>query len=121
MYSNIGGKIKTLAATIAILGMGLGVIWLIISISTYSQNAEYIKYADISYAYDYPLLYKSGAAAFAARSGIKWSIILIVSSFISSWPMYGFGQLIENSDKLVALYQGKATDNSSVEDDLPNI
>ena len=121
MFSNIGGKIKILAVTIAIIGMVAGGVWFAVSATTYSENAEFLEYADLSYAYQYSSLYERGMAAYTARAGMKWSAVLFISSLISSWPMYGFGQLVENSDKLVALYQGKVVDDSSVEDDLPNI
>ncbi len=121
MYSNIGGKIKGLAKFIAGMGVFCGVVWLIWSIVAYTDNTEYIKYADLLSAYEYPVLYEAGMEGLAGKEGIKWSIITIIASFISSWPMYGFGQLIENTDKLVAMNQTKPEEKKSIEDELPMI
>lgn len=118
MYSNIGGKIKGLAKAIGIIGMVCGAIWLLASIIDYSEYSDYIKY---TYSYEYSSLYTKGLKAIAAKNGIKWSIITIATSFISSWPMYGFGQLIENTDKLVALHQSTPEKPTSIEDELPLI
>lgn len=123
MYSNIGGKIKGLAKWVAIIGMISGAILLVVSLVAYTKNANYIEFANAYYAYDYTSFYERGMEAFAAREGILWSIVTIIVSFISSWPMYGFGQLIENTDKLVAAMnqQNKPKEEPSIEDELPSI
>lgn len=118
MYSNIGEKIKGLAKAIGIIGMVCGAIWLLASLINYTEYSDYIQYA---YSYEYSFLYEKGLQAVAAKEGIKWSIITIAASLVSSWPMYGFGQLIENTDKLVAMHQNKPEKSASIEDELPLI
>lgn len=80
MFDNIGGKIKTVAATIAWLGIiGSIIIGIII-----------IAEANDSY---YP-------SATETLSG--WLVIIVgsLSSWVSSFTLYGFGQLIENTDAI---------------------
>lgn len=80
MFDNIGGKIKTVATTIAWLGIiGSIIIGIII-----------IAEANDSY---YP-------SATETLSG--WLVIIVgsLSSWVSSFTLYGFGQLIENTDTI---------------------
>lgn len=121
MYNNIGEKLKGLAVALAVIGVCLGGIWLVISLIAWGEHGEYLQFADAYYAYESAILYESGMEALAAKEGIKWSIVLIITSFISSWPLYGFGQLIENTDKLVAIQQVKPEEKKSIEDELPMI
>lgn len=82
MFDNIGSKIKTVAATIAWLGIiGSIIIGIII-----------IAEANDSY---YP-------SATETLNG--WLVIIVgsLSSWVSSFTLYGFGQLIENTDIISA-------------------
>lgn len=84
MFDNIGGKIKTVATTIAWLGIiGSIIIGIII-----------IAEANDSY---YP-------SATETLSG--WLVIIVgsLSSWVSSFTLYGFGQLIENTDVISSKY-----------------
>ncbi len=72
MFSNIGSKIKTLAGFISFLGIAASVIG-------------------------------GGIMAYIERSPI-WALLIIggsVFSWLSCLMLYGLGQLIENSDKIV--------------------
>lgn len=82
MFDNIGGKIKTVAATIAWLGI---IGWVII-------GSVMIKEANDSY---YP-------SVMGAWGG--WLVIIVgsLSSWVLSFTLYGFGQLIENTDIISA-------------------
>lgn len=85
MFDNIGGKIKTVATTIAWLGIiGSIIIGIII-----------IAEANDSY---YP-------SATETLSG--WLVIIVgsLSSWVSSFTLYGFGQLIENTDIISAKFE----------------
>ncbi len=85
MFDNIGSKIKTVAATIAWLGIiGSIIIGIII-----------IAEANDSY---YP-------SATETLSG--WLVIIVgsLSSWVSSFTLYGFGQLIENTDIISAEFE----------------
>lgn len=90
MFDNIGGKIKTVAATIAWLGIiGSIIIGIII-----------IAEANDSY---YP-------SATETLSG--WLVIIVgsLSSWVSSFTLYGFGQLIENTDIISSKYAVNTAD-----------
>lgn len=80
MFDNIGSKIKTVAATIAWLGI----------IGSIIIGSVMIKEANDSY---YP-------SATETLSG--WLVIIVgsLSSWVSSFTLYGFGQLIENTDTI---------------------
>lgn len=93
MFNNIGGKIKTLAKVICWIGIicscivGLNMM----SRSTYLDWAGE-QHTDASY-----LIY--GLLIAAAGSFVSW---------LSTLTLYGFGQLIENSDKLVIQGESRA-------------
>lgn len=73
MFDNIGGKIKGLTTAIAVIGIGISVIAGIILMFTISF-----------------------------LSGLLVAVVGGVSCYVGSFFAYGFGQLIENSDILVA-------------------
>jgi hypothetical protein len=93
MFKNIGKKIQASVKIILNLGLFIGTLILIISIIEFIQNAEYLQYAGTS-----GLLGNSGDIAKRALYCIWISISMLISSFIVSFPIYGFGILIENSD-----------------------
>lgn len=78
MFNNIGRKIKFLAETLAWFGIFLCVITGIIVIARGIQ-------------------YESSLIGL----GICIMMIGPIICWILSWPLYGYGQLIENSDILV--------------------
>jgi len=87
MWDNIGGKIKTLAKVIAWLGIIssiIGGIILIIEGVRINQNSWF----------------GGGGGLFI---GIGFGTIIggVIFSWIGSWFMYGFGELIENSETIV--------------------
>ena len=75
MFDNIGGKIKTLASVICIIGI-IGCCIIGIVLMTKGE-----------------LLVIIGLAVMVLGSLLSW---------VGSFVLYGFGQLIENSDKLVS-------------------
>ena len=80
MYDNIGGKIKVLAVVVGILLLLGGIIaWLILITNTYeSWRDTYYQKAD---------------------DWLGWvSLVSGIFGYISSWFMYGFGQLIEDTE-----------------------
>lgn len=92
MFDNIGSKIKTVATTIAILGI----------IGSIIIGSVMIKEANDSY---YP-------SATETLSG--WLVIIVgsLSSWVSSFTLYGFGQLIENTDIISSKYITNASDKA---------
>ena len=80
MFDNIGGKIKSVATAIAIFGI-IGSI-IIGSIIIAEANDSY-----------YP-------SAREVLGGLLVMIVGSLSSWVSSFTLYGFGQLIENTDAI---------------------
>ena len=76
MFGNIGGKIKSLAQITTWLGIISSVIWGVVLMAT-----------------DEDLI----------PAGIIIALLGSLVSWVSSFVLYGFGQLIENTDKLVEL------------------
>jgi hypothetical protein len=75
MFDNIGGKIKTLAMTLTGLGITLSIVAGVISLSDGSIEGLFIM--------------------------IFGSLL----SWLGSFLLYGFGQLVENSDRMVELLE----------------
>lgn len=84
MFDNIGGKIKDLAGTLLWIGIGISVIAGILI---------------IGFSYD------------GSLSLIGFLVIIIGSyaSLIGSYVLYGFGELVDNSDKIVTLMESTKT------------
>lgn len=76
MFGNIGGKIKSLAQVITWLGIIGSVIWGFVLMAT-----------------DEDLI----------SAGLMIAVLGSLISWVSSFVLYGFGQLVENTDKLVEL------------------
>ncbi len=74
MFKNIGGKIKTLAVVITCIGIVLSII-----VGSLLMVNELV------------------------IVGILVMLVGILASWISSFILFGYGQMIENSDKLVAI------------------
>ncbi|MBR4457992.1 MAG: zinc finger Ran-binding domain-containing family 2 protein [Clostridia bacterium] len=86
MYNNIGGKIKSLATVLCILGFIGSAIG---GISFFVQAGKISRY-------------DSGAGG----AMVLYGILVIVGGCLLSWILgffaYGFGQLIENTDEIAA-------------------
>ncbi len=80
MYDNIGGKIKNLAKAIVIVE---AIVSIIIGIVLMSTDED---------------LMLTGLLVMLCGPIIAW---------VSSWPVYGYGQLIENSDIIAEEYNRK--------------
>ena len=96
MFSNIGRKIRVLAKVFCWLGIIGSVIIGVLMIS----GSSYFTAISGNLGDD--------AAAFAAGSlgafgGIVFIIVGSLLSWISSFALYGFGELVDNSSKLVYL------------------
>ena len=92
MFDNIGGKIKSVATAIAIFGI-IGSI-IIGSIIIAEANDSY-----------YP-------SAREVLGGLLVMIVGSLSSWVSSFTLYGFGQLIENTDIISSKYITNASDKT---------
>lgn len=83
MFGNIGGKIKTLAQVVTWIGIIGSVIC-----------------GFVLMGIDEDLIF----------TGFIIALLGSLSSWVSSFVLYGFGQLIENTDKLVELAKNKKSD-----------
>ena len=93
MFNNIGKKIKVLAMVICVIGIIGSVVWDILYWITYSkaiQSAHYYGYYSSS---------GSGAGFGAVLVGILIPILGTLFSWIGSFFMYGYGQLIEKTEE----------------------
>ncbi len=91
MFSNIGGKIKKLAKVLCWIGIIISVISGIAIIASGGRSGG-------SYVYGGSSVSINGGAAVIA--GILFIVLGSLLSWVGSFVLYGFGQLVENSDKL---------------------
>ena len=100
MFNNIGRKIKTLAKVLCWLGIIASVISGIAMVLT----GVAFNSASVVRGYSATVDAELGGAA-----AVVGGIVMMVVSWIGSFCMYGFGQLVENSDirTRVALQQSK--------------
>lgn len=95
MFYNIGRKIKTLAKTITGIGITASVIYGIV------------------------VVWQSNSPIFIIQ-GLLTMIVGSLISWLSSMALYGFGQLIENTDILVSAHKNKGTEFRSFEGEQPD-
>lgn len=103
MFENVGNKIKQISTVVFAVGNSIGVIYFIVSIIAYFNNKKYIEYAGTGGLSGSSLLRESGDKALSGLHGIYFSISLISFSILFAFLAYGFGQLVDNSDNLLAL------------------
>ena len=92
MFDNIGKKIKSLAETISYIGIAASVIFSI-------------------------LFMLADASLESIFLGLFYLIAGAVASWIGSFLLYGFGQLIENTDILVKKFADEPTKNPKDNDE----
>ena len=93
MFNNIGRKIKTLAKVLCWLGIIASVISGIAMVLT----GVAFNSASVVRGYSATVDAELGGAA-AVVGGIVMMVVGSLVSWIGSFCMYGFGQLVENSD-----------------------
>ncbi|WP_373486087.1 hypothetical protein [Acetobacterium malicum] len=117
MFSNCGGKIKNLAKIIFWFGLIVGVLWLIVSLAQYANGREYLEYSS---AYggssSYSILQASGDKAYTGIVGIYYSIILLASSIVTAWPLYGFGIIVTHFENASEISMLEADTNIQIEE-----
>ncbi|MDE7262354.1 MAG: hypothetical protein K2N78_09930 [Oscillospiraceae bacterium] len=91
MYSNIGGKLRTLAKVCGVIGIVCAVICVLVEVLTVFDSFEGI----------------------LAVSGLMLGLLCVVTS----WPLYAFGQLV---DDVHAIRTGGAA-KAPVNDELPDL
>lgn len=99
MYTNIGRKIKTIAAVLGWLCLISGAIaWLILITNGYDSWSGYKYITEDDY--------------------IGWIALLSgILGYISSWFTYGFGQLVED----VHILRRQSSDPDTQRDELPKL
>lgn len=93
MFKNVSSKIKWLAKFCAYACVSCGSLVAVVGLVFYAPNAYSLEYANI-YGSDF-----FTEAVNAARVGLqmlKYGLGSAVAGFLSAWPLYGFGELIEN-------------------------
>lgn len=94
-FNNIGRKIKILAKTITGIGITASVIYGIV------------------------VVWQSNSPIFIIQ-GLLTMIVGSLISWLSSVTLYGFGQLIENTDILVSIHRNRGTAFRGSERELPD-
>mgnify|MGYP007120306613 CR=1 FL=1 len=87
MFNNIGKKIKTLATVITILGISVSVIFGVAVIAGYMS---------------YFRGFSTGVA-----SGLIVMVVGSLASWISSFLLYGFGELIEKTSEIASMMKAE--------------
>ena len=96
MFENIGCKIKKLAKYFAYACVICGVFAVAIGLTIYLSEADYLEYATVYGGSGFSTLTKAGNAAWTGLQMLKYGPIAAAAGFLSAWPLYGFGELIEN-------------------------
>lgn len=96
MYNNIGGKIKKLAVVICVLGM---IASLIAAITIWAAGSS-LSRSSSYYGYSSGYGYSFGGSTFLV--GLLVLALGALGSWIGGFFMYGFGELIENSERTSA-------------------
>ena len=97
MYENLAGKIKGLATAVAIIGAIASVIYGIVLLANPSEGAE---------------------SSITIFLGLFFLFGMPFVSWISSWPLYGLGELLERTDDLQRIKQERI---SKEDDNLPEL
>ena len=118
IFARIDKELKTLAKIIFWIGISVGLVYLVISLINFIDNYEYIKYATASY----DNLIESGDLAYLGSRGIGMSIAILIGSIVSSFLIYGVGELITNSFKMIENKNiSEKIENPPINEDLPQI
>ncbi len=106
MYTNIGAKIKGLAKFVCFLGIAAALVAGIGLMTTQS-----IGYREIS-----PGVYSQGGSV---PAGLLVMVLGSIGSWLGSLVLYGFGQLIENSDLIRDRLGAAGEAEAPAQDKLP--
>ncbi len=59
------------------------------------SNADYLDYASVYGGSSYSSLESSGNSAYIGMQSMIWGVVISLFSWLGSFPIYGFGELIE--------------------------
>lgn len=84
--------------------MVVGGFAFLFSLAGYAKNADYLEYAIVygGSSYGYRKLEEAGNAAYTSLIVLKVSMTAIILGLIGCLPLYGFGIIVENSEKSLA-------------------
>ena len=100
MFNNIGNKIKRLAKFLAYACIIVGVLVIIIGFVNYAPNAVCLEDASVYGGGQYQVWTERGNKAYLGITMMKYGAIYGIFGFLSTWPLYGFGELIEKVDSI---------------------
>ena len=100
MFDNIGKKIKKLAKFFAYVCIICGIIVAVFGLVQWFGSRDYIEYASVYGGSSYRVLTEEGNKAYYGLQLLKYGLITAISGFVSSWPLYGFGELIDNVNEI---------------------
>lgn len=92
MFENIDKKIKTLSEVVFWLSLIIGGLWFLIAISYYQESREIIY-----------------------RNHIIYSIVLVIWGVISSYFIYGFGEIINHLKRIDYNLNGEPKEEDETE------
>ena len=90
MFNNIGGKIKVLAKILCGVGIALSIIAGVIMMVSGNVTVNYNAYNS----------YSAPAPVNGVVAGLITIVVGSLLSWVGSFFAYGFGQLIENTDRI---------------------
>ena len=107
MFTNIGGKIKGLAKFLCWVGIIISVILAIVFITTGNKASKELDNRRYNYSYnDYTV-----KEATTTLTTTGWVLLFVgpLASWISSFTLYGFGELIDRTASIDEKLAGKTT------------
>jgi hypothetical protein len=104
MFNNISYKIKVISLLSLICSVVGGAIWLIFSVTQYVKYKEFLQFENLSRFYN---------TAVIARQGIVYSLVLLIGGIISSYLIYGFGEIIESLNNIDSKLKDEAKETSN--------
>lgn len=120
--TNVGSKIKTLVAVVTILGLISCLVLFIAGTIAYNEDKDYLEYATAyGGAYGYPSLQAAGDNAYNGLLLRKAALPLALAIAIGALPLYGFGVIVENSEKQTEILSNLAEEQKKTNVYLENL
>jgi hypothetical protein len=100
IMNNISSKIKSISVAILVISILIGVILLFKSVGNYINYRQFIDGASKYGGSSIDSYEELGNLAYSGKSGIIYSITILISGIISFFLLYGFGDLIERTENI---------------------
>lgn len=101
--SNVGEKIRGLVVFLVVIGLLASLIYFFVGNTAYNKNKSYIIYATVNGGGYYSSDERKGNEAYNGLQQRNHAIIMGLSICISALPLYGFGVLVECSERKMYL------------------